>query len=175
MAMNQSALYFLGLGERFTYPECRRTTHRKFSTGFWSQSLRRKLTQNGRISWSLTEFQRLEFQKFTRKSLFLQWKCLVNRTVMIQGALHSPDIGERFTCSECMHTTHRKFSTGFWRQNLCQKSVHFVSEALPSFRIFYHFVRFFVKPLTSEARRKFSMHRTHTFCVRKTFSYIREM
>ena len=40
-------------------------------------------------------------------------KCLVGRTVMIQRALHSPDIGERFTYSECMRTTHRKFSTGF--------------------------------------------------------------
>ena len=40
-------------------------------------------------------------------------KCLVGRTVMIQRALHSSDIGERFTYSECMRTTHRKFSTGF--------------------------------------------------------------
>ena len=72
MVMNQNALYSPDLGECFTYSECRRTTHRKFSTGFWSQSLRQKLTQNDRIFWSLTELQRLEFQKSTLKSLFLQ-------------------------------------------------------------------------------------------------------
>ena len=40
-------------------------------------------------------------------------KCFVGRTVMIQYALHSPDLGEGFTYSERMRTTHKKFSTGF--------------------------------------------------------------
>ena len=70
--MIQSALHSPDLGECFTYSERMRTTHRKFSTGFWSQSPRPKLTQNDRIFWSLAELQRLDFQKSTRKSLFLQ-------------------------------------------------------------------------------------------------------
>ena len=142
----------------------------------WLKASKKNVAQNDRIFWSLAKLQRLDFQKNPLESRFsFNKKCFVRRTVIIQSGLHSHGLEECFTYSECMHTTHRKFSTGFWSQNLCQKSVHFVSEALPSFRIFYHFVRFFVKPLTSEARRKFSMHRTHTFCVRKTFSYIREM
>ena len=67
----RSALHYPDLGERFTYSERMCTTPRKFSKSFWSQSLRQKLTQNDRIFWSLTELQRLEFQKSTRKSLFL--------------------------------------------------------------------------------------------------------
>ena len=70
--MIQSALHFPDLRECFIYSERMRTTHRKVSTGFWSQSLRQNLTQNDRIFWSLAELQRFEFQKSTRKSLFLQ-------------------------------------------------------------------------------------------------------
>ena len=72
--MIHSALHSPDLGEWFTYPESMHTTHRTFSTGFWSQSLRQKLTQNDKIFCSLTELQILEFQKSTRKSLFLQSK-----------------------------------------------------------------------------------------------------
>ena len=39
-------------------------------------------------------------------------KCFVGRTVMLQTALHFPDLGD-FTYSERMRTTHEKFSTGF--------------------------------------------------------------
>ena len=34
-------------------------------------------------------------------------------TVIIQHALHFPDLGECFTQSERMSTTHENFSTGF--------------------------------------------------------------
>ena len=40
-------------------------------------------------------------------------KCLVCRTIMNQNALYFFDLGECFTYSERMRTTHRKFSTGF--------------------------------------------------------------
>ena len=49
------------------------------------------------------------------------------------------------------------------------------SEALPSIRIFCHFVPFLAKTLTSEGRRKFFIRRTHTFWVCKTFLQVREM
>ena len=50
-----------------------------------------------------------------------------------------------------------------------------VSETLPSFRIFSCFVRFLAKTLTSEARRKFFIRRTHMFWVCKTFVWVRGM
>ena len=40
-------------------------------------------------------------------------KWFVCRTVMIQKALYSPDLGERFTYSERMRMTHKKFSMYF--------------------------------------------------------------
>ena len=40
-------------------------------------------------------------------------KCLVGRTVMIQSALHSPDVGKCFTYSARLRTNHKKISTGF--------------------------------------------------------------
>ena len=39
-------------------------------------------------------------------------KSFVSRTVTIQSALHYPDLGQCFTNSERIHTTHEKFSTG---------------------------------------------------------------
>ena len=70
--MIQCALHFLDLGERFTYSERVHTTHRKISAGFWSQRLRQKVTQNDRTFWNLTELQKPQLQKSTRKSLLLQ-------------------------------------------------------------------------------------------------------
>ena len=46
-----------------------------------------------------------------------------------------------------MRRASRKFSPGFWNQSLCQKPTHFVSETLPSFRIFCYFVLIFWKRL----------------------------
>ena len=47
--MNQSALSFHDLGECFTHSKRIRTTHRNFSMGFGSQSLRQKLAQGGKF------------------------------------------------------------------------------------------------------------------------------
>ena len=68
----QSALHSPDLVECFTYSDRVRTTHQIFSKGFWSQRLCQKPTQNDRIFWSLVELQRIEFQKPTWKSLFLE-------------------------------------------------------------------------------------------------------
>ena len=81
---------------------------------------------------------------------------------MIQRALHFPDLGECFTYSKRMRTTNKTFFiegkvTFEWNFEIQ------VSEMLPSFRIFYQFVRVFGETLTSEVRRKFFMRRTHTF------------
>ena len=70
--MIQCALHSPDLTERFTYSERVHTTHRKISAGFWSQRLRQKVTQNDRTFWSLTELQKPQLQKSTRKSLLLQ-------------------------------------------------------------------------------------------------------
>ena len=73
--MIQSVLNISDLAKCFTYLECMRTTHKKFSTGFWSQkSLCEETTQSERIFWSLPQLQRLEFQKSTWKLVFLQFK-----------------------------------------------------------------------------------------------------
>ena len=45
----------------------------------------------------------------------------MGRTVMNQGALYSFDLGECFTYSERIRTTHRNFSTGFEGQSLRQE------------------------------------------------------
>ena len=55
---------------------------------------------------SLTELQRLECQKSTWKSLFFDKTCIVRHTVMIQRALHSPDLGKCFTYSRHLGMTH---------------------------------------------------------------------
>ena len=47
--MNQRELYFHDLGECFTHSKRIRTTHRNFSMGFGSQSLRQKLAQGGKF------------------------------------------------------------------------------------------------------------------------------
>ena len=116
--MIQTALYLPDPVECFTYSEHMCTTHRKFSTGFWSQSLRQKLTQSGK-------FGRPSETWISKKSLESHFsfnkKCLVGRMVMNQSALYFPGLGECFTYPECRCTTHRKFSTGFWSQSLRQK------------------------------------------------------
>ena len=40
-------------------------------------------------------------------------KCYVGRTIMIQSALHFPDLEKCFTYPQRMRTTHEKFSVGF--------------------------------------------------------------
>ena len=118
MVMNQSALYSPDLEECFTYSKRIRTTHRKFSTGFWSQSLRQKLAQGGRFGRASETW----ISKNPLESHFsFHKKCFVGRTVMNQNALYSPNLGECFTKSKRIRTTHRKFSTGFWSQSLHQK------------------------------------------------------
>ena len=60
------------------------------------------------------ELQMLEFQNNPLESHFsFNKKCFVGRTVMNQNALYSPDLGDYFTYSQRMRTTHRKYSTGF--------------------------------------------------------------
>ena len=117
--MNQSALYSPDLGECFTYSERMRTTHRKFSTGFWSQSLHQKLAQSGKFGRASETW----ISKNPLESHFsFNKKCFVGRTVMNQSALYFPDLEECFTYSKRIRTTHRKFSTGFWSQSLHQKT-----------------------------------------------------
>ena len=118
--MNQNALYSPDLGACFTYSKRIRATHTKFSTGFWSQSLHQKLAQGGmfgRASETWISKNPLESHFSFNK------KCFVGRTVMNQNALYFPDLGECFTYSERMHTTHRKFSMGFFRVDFLNSSL----------------------------------------------------
>ena len=61
----------------------------------------------------LAKLQRLEFQKIHLKvpSRYCNKKCTVGRMVMIQSALHLPDVGYCFTNPERMRKTNEKFST----------------------------------------------------------------
>ena len=82
---------------------------------------------------------------------------------MIQSALHVLYPAEFFTHSERMRVTHAKFSTGFWSQSLCQKPTQNerIFETLADLQ--RQNVCFLAQTLTSEARTKFSMCRSHTF------------
>ena len=120
-------------------------------------------------------FRELNFKNPLESYFSFDKKCFVGCTVMIQSALHFPDLGECFPYVERMRAIHEKFFTVVGSQSLCQKPTHFVSKALPSFRIFYHFVWNLAKTLTSDTCRKFPMRCTQTFWVCIAFSKIREM
>ena len=119
--MIQRALHSPDIGKRFTYAECMRTMHRKFSTGFWSQSLWQKPQRKAEYSEAWQSFRNLNFKNPPESHFSLNKKCFMGRTPMIQSALHSSDLGKFFTYSERMRKTHRKFSRGFWSQSLWQK------------------------------------------------------
>ena len=116
--MIQRAPYSPDLGECFIYSERTRTTHEIFSTGFWSHNLRHKPTKSGG-AWQ--SFRNLNVKNPLESHFFFDKTCIVCHTVMIQRALHSPDLGKCFTYSKHLRTTHEKISTGFWIQILWQK------------------------------------------------------
>ena len=66
-------------------------------------------------------------------------KCLRRRTVLIQRALCSPDLGECFTYPEHVPNCYRKFFTGSQSQKLPEKSRNRVSTNPTQLRIFYVF------------------------------------
>ena len=57
----------------------------------------------------LTELQRLECQKSTWKLLFLDETCIFCHTVMIQRALHSPDLGKCFILKAFAYDAWKNF------------------------------------------------------------------
>ena len=121
IVMIQSAIHFPDLGKCYTYSERLRTTHRKFSTGVWSQSLRQishKMIEYSEVWQSSRD---LNLKNPLESHFSFNKKCFVSHTILIQNMLHFSDPVECFTYSERMRTTHRKFSTGFWSQILCQK------------------------------------------------------
>ena len=159
--MIQSALHFSDLRECFTKSERMRTTHKKFSMGFWSQSLHQKLAQSGRFGRASETW----ISKNSLESHFsFNKKCFVGRTVMNQSALYFPDLGECFTYSKRIRTTHRKFYTGLWSQTLRQKLAQSGKFGRASWAFFFGEEFDFRSPY------KFSMRRTHTFWVCKNFS-----
>ena len=109
---------------------------------------------------------------FQRFSAFWHKGRSTHDTALIQSVLHFPDLGECFTYSKRMLTTYRKVSTGFWSQSLRQKLTQ-------NDRIFWSLeklqrqnVWILAKTLTSEARGRFSVCRTHKFWVCKIFYWI---
>ena len=112
------------------------TTYKKFSTGFWSQRLFQKRHKTGEYSEAWGSFRDLIFKNPLESHFSFNKKCFVDRTDMIQNVLHSPDLGECFTHPERMRTTHKKFSTAFWSQILCQKrhKITEYSDAWQNFR-----------------------------------------
>ena len=185
--MIQSALHFPDLTERFTYSERVHTTHRKISAGFWSQRLRQKVTQNDRTFWSLTELQKPQLQKSTRKSARLQ--NVLSFCVSFWLRHWFEKLVENFLCVVRIRSEFVKHSTGseeysaLWMMTLWLTK-HFLlqekwlSSGFLKFKSLklcqaseYSIIscEFLAKTLTSEARRKFSMRRTYTFWVCKTF------
>ena len=108
--------------------------------------LKSNSSSKNNTEWGASQsFRELNFKNPLESYFSFDKKCFIGCTVMIQNALHFPDLGECFTYAERMRVTHEKFFTVVWSQSLCQKPTHFVSKALPSFRIFCHFVWVFGK------------------------------
>ena len=85
---------------------------------------------------TLQIFRDLNFKNPLESHFSFNKKCFVGRTVMIQSALHSPDLVEYFTYLERMRTMIEKFSTGSWSQSFCQNPHELIeySEAWQRFR-----------------------------------------
>ena len=108
------------LGECFIYSERTRTTHEIFSTGLILKSHSSPQTHKEWGAWQ--SFRDLNVKNPLQSHFFFDKTCIVCHTVMIQRALHSPDLGKCFTYSRHLRTTHEKISTGFWSWSLRQKS-----------------------------------------------------
>ena len=122
-----------------------RTTHRKFSTASEVKVFAENSHRIIEYSEARQSFRDLNFKSPLESHFSFNKKCFVDRTVMIQSAQHSPDLGECFIYSKRMLTTHRKFSKGFWSQSLCQKK--FISEAVSISMIFCRFCMCFWRRL----------------------------
>ena len=85
--------------------------------------LKSKSSPKTHTKWGAWQSLRdLNFKNLLESHFSFNKKCFVGRTVSIQSALHSSDLGEGFTYSERMCTTHENFSTSFWSQTLRQKT-----------------------------------------------------
>ena len=147
-----------------------RATYKKFSTGFWSQSLRQKTHKTREYSEAWQSFRSLIFKNLLESHFCFNKKCFAGRMVLIQCALHFVGQMIYFTYRERMYRTYKKFSMDYWSQKTSpKKAQNWDSETLPSFRIFYYFVLFLAKTLTSKVHRKFFIRRIHTFLVCKTY------
>jgi len=99
--MIQSALHSPDLGECFTYPERLRTTRRKFSTGFWSQSLRQKPTQNGELgrasgTWISKIYSKVTFPAIKNDSLVARsWFKVRYIPPIYENVLHTQNVRVR--------------------------------------------------------------------------------
>ena len=171
-----SALCSADLGECFTYSECMYGTHEKFSTGVWSQSLCQKPTHfvsealpKSRIfcHFCVGFWRRLWLQKSVDKFL-----CVVS--IRCEHVKHSPRL-EKSSAHwiRTVRLTKHFLLKEKWLLSgfLKCKSLKFCHA--PEYSIIL--CEFLAKNLTSEPRRKFSMCRTHTFGVCKTFYWITEM
>ena len=113
-----------------------RATYKKFSTGFWSQSLHEKTHKTREYSEAWQSFRSLIFKNLLESHFCFNKKCFAGRMVLIQCALRSVGQMICFTYPERMRTTYKKFSTAFWSQSLCQKRHKMAeySDAWQSFR-----------------------------------------
>ena len=128
-ALIQSALCSPDLGECFTYPEHVPNCYKKFFRGSRSQKLQKKTT-----NW-LRWFRVVEtqfYQKIKKFHVCSNKKWLRRRTVLIQSALCSPDLGQGFTYPEHVFNLCRKFFRGSHKVKNSPKSVKY-SEAKLAF------------------------------------------
>ena len=103
--------------------------------GLWSHTLRHKPTKSGG-AWQI--FRDLNVKNQLESHFFFDKTCIVCHTVMIQRALHSPDLGKCFTYSKHLRTTHEKIFTSFGIQILWQKHTQNYSSKMswPHLRLF---------------------------------------
>ena len=82
-----------------------------------------------RIFWAESGWSRLDFQKKNQKvRVSCNIKCLRRRTVLIQRALCSPDLGKCFTYPEHVPNCYRNFFRGSQSQKLSQKHKIFLGK-----------------------------------------------
>ena len=72
--------------------------------------LKPKSSPKSQTEWGAWQsFRKLNFKNLLESHFSFDKKCFIGCTVMIQSAIHFPDLGEYFTYAERMRVTHENF------------------------------------------------------------------
>ena len=83
------------------------------------------------------------FKKNEKVRVSCNIKCLRRRTVLIQSALCSPDLGECFTYPEHVPNSYKKFSRGLWKKVSAQNMTICQNILTPFWASFFENINFF--------------------------------